>query len=588
MKKKKIRSLKSRMIVMLLFGWLFPLLVIILGALHFVSSMLDLQVEKNVFVSMEKAIEICEIRLEDVTSASKNASYQQTVKRAYKNYQKDRDKGALHSAVTDFLNEQYKFDTRLYGAVIYFTDMPTEIYYTYNAYGEEEKEGDSARIKYFRENVKNQLISHSRSMGTQTQLYEKEGHLYLIRNLLENDYTTFGMVALELAPDQIFESLGSILGGVSYNVYLGDVPLLKHELQGDFDLSLLNQPTDGIKYMNETEYAYAYMVREEKGHKLAYLSELNAKEVVDNLYMVRYVFLLVLLIVLPLIIVVIRFFYQKVSRPVARLVEAASEISMGKFGLEIEEVSDSVEFASLENAFNTMSKQLKRQFEKIYLEEIALKDANIKALQSQINPHFFNNTLENINWEARMSGNKKVGEMISALSTMLNATINREQQHFVPLSEELGYVDAFLYIIGCRYGDGLTVVRHIDKDLMDVEIPRLIIQPIVENAIEHGVAKTRRGRVVINIYQKREKMYIEVINEGKLSKEDRENIGHLLNDEVLEKEVKRTSLGVRNVNKRLKIIYGESCGLKIRSRGDRTVSTLVINIEIPGGEGAFE
>ena len=97
----------------------------------------------------------------------------------------------------------------------------------------------------------------------------------------------------------------------------------------------------------------------------------------------------------------------------------------------------SKEFAYLGNSFNAMSDKLKNQFERIYKEELALRDAKIMALQSQINPHFLNNTLEIINWEARLADDVKVCQMLEALSTMLNAAMDRKHRPLIHLSEEM-------------------------------------------------------------------------------------------------------------------------------------------------------
>ena len=229
--------------------------------------------------------------------------------------------------------------------------------------------------------------------------------------------------------------------------------------------------------------------------------------------------------------------------------------------------------------FNEMSLELKHQFEQIYVEELALRDANIKALQSQINPHFLNNTLEIINWEARLNGNDKVSGMIEALATMLNATMNRKQKRFVTLAEEMTYVDAYLYIIEHRFGDRFEVVREIEDGLMDIEVPLLIIQPIVENAVEHGMNGAKQGRVELHIFRNGDKLYIEIKNMGKLSDEDKKKIAHLLSDDEVGEEEKHISLGIRNVNRRLKIMYGEECGLTIKSdKENATVSTIIVKI----------
>lgn len=177
-----------------------------------------------------------------------------------------------------------------------------------------------------------------------------------------------------------------------------------------------------------------------------------------------------------------------------------------------------------------------------------------------------------------MNGNDNVSSMIEALSTMLNATMNRKQKRYVKLSEELTYVDAYLFIISRRYGERFQVRREVDDTLLDTMIPLLIIQPIVENAVEHGVANMRQGTVELHIYRKDAKMYIDVINDGVLSEEDKEKIVYLLGDEIQETEEKHVSLGIRNVDRRLKIIYGDSYGLSIRGYEDKTISTLIVGM----------
>ena len=138
------------------------------------------------------------------------------------------------------------------------------------------------------------------------------------------------------------------------------------------------------------------------------------------------------------------------------------------------------------DTFNHMSVSLEESFNRIYAEEIALRDANIKALQSQINPHFLNNTLEIINWKARMSGNNDVSGMIESLGIMMEATMNRKNESFISIKEELKYVDAYLYIIVQRFGEKFQFAKNIDESVLELKIPRLIIQPLVENMVEHG------------------------------------------------------------------------------------------------------
>ena len=121
----------------------------------------------------------------------------------------------------------------------------------------------------------------------------------------------------------------------------------------------------------------------------------------------------------------------------------------------------------------------------------------MKALQSQINPHFLNNTLEIINWEARMAGDDRVSAMIEALSTMMGAVLDRDGRNQIPLKEELSYVDAYLFIINERLGGGLQVEREIEEEAAKIPVPRLILQPIVENAVEHDITPNRGGKLTL-------------------------------------------------------------------------------------------
>lgn len=272
-----------------------------------------------------------------------------------------------------------------------------------------------------------------------------------------------------------------------------------------------------------------------------------------------------------------------------RIMLGAEEIKQGNYGLQITDSGNSLEFDSLEKSFNAMSMELKHQFEQIYVEELELKDAQIMALQSQINPHFLNNTLEIINWDCRLAGNIKASSMIEALSVMLNATMNRKKQNMIPLSEELSYVDAYLLIIQQRFGTRLQIKKNIDHSILWVEVPRLIIQPIIENAVEHGMDPKNRGRVNLDIYAVENKVHIDVTNNGVMTDADRKKIKELLSADFKEEGAKSTSLGIRNVNRRLKIIYGEECGLTITSNEEGfTVSTIIIDMNYGKGDEEIE
>lgn len=300
----------------------------------------------------------------------------------------------------------------------------------------------------------------------------------------------------------------------------------------------------------------------------------------------QYFFLILFLFMIPLVVQMMRFFHKKVTVPLGELIVAADSVREGKLGIQIANEEDNEEFYRMKESFNHMSQQLKNQFDKIYLEEVALRDAKIMALQSQINPHFLNNTLEIINWEARLNGNDKVSGMIEALSTMLGETMNRKEAQFHSVADEMAYADAYLYIISQRFGAKFRCTQKIDERLLTLQVPRLIIQPIVENAVEHGMDTATQGRLEIRLFEREDGyLCIEVEDNGRLTRTDRQKIDRLMNQDIEPSKEKRVSLGIRNVDQRLKMIYGADCGLFIAGSEEKnTVSTILLKTDVPTGQ----
>jgi len=574
------KSLRWKMVRMLLLGWLLPLLVFALGMIFSVSSMIKSQIEKTIIVAADKAVEICDMQLQEMVVSSKTASYNSTIRDSYMKYLRRGESVRDKRAINNFLAQQYKYDARILCTMLFFLDDPQELFYTYNTY-QDNNTGNQLynRKNYFMNYVQEDVIYKSKSLDTGIVLMERDGHLYLVRNLVNSAFVPYAVLVMELKAEDLLESLNSIWGKINYEVYIDGAPVIRNGVEQQFSQALIENPTEGSVYYNNHKEAYVYKVVRWEGQQIAYVVELNSRSIIDETVVLRYAFVLALFFMVLLIVVVFRFVHTKVTSPMEELIQGAREIALGNYGHQVEVQNSSDEFEYLDKAFNTMSSELKYQFETIYEEELALKDANIKALQSQINPHFLNNTLEIINWEARMNGNEDVCGMIEALTTMLNATMNRKQRRFVMLSEELSYVDAYLYIISSRYRERFQVHREIDESLLSVPVPILIIQPIVENAVEHGVEENRKGTVDIKICQEGDKLYIKVINDGILKESDKEKIQRLLGEGEAKLDESHISLGIRNVNRRLKIIYGEDCGLTVDSdEENKTVSTIIVKL----------
>ena len=157
--------------------------------------------------------------------------------------------------------------------------------------------------------------------------------------------------------------------------------------------------------------------------------------------------------------------------------------------------------------------------------------------------------------------------------------MDKENRQIVHVHEELLYVDAYLYIIKERFGKRINITKEIDASLLNESVPRLILQPVIENAIEHGASANEVRNIVIRTYKEGNILYFEIENSGALSKNDEERIKSLLNEDSV-KNRKSLSVGIKNVNERLKMIYGDGSGLCIFvNENGNTLSRITIVYE---------
>jgi sensor histidine kinase YesM len=575
---KRKNSLKWQMLRLMALGWFVPLTAIVLLFLLVVSGRIDRQSERTITTSMKKAAEISILRLSDCIDASKDASYLPYIGDAWASYRKDGDAGKLYTNVTSFLSEQYKYDPSFDITVLIFTDEPSTLYYTGNTTGR----GSVSRIRYFKEAVQSEVLKRSEDLDTRTEFFSMGGHVYMIRNLMGRGFKRMAVLVMELNPEEVFESLKSVWEYRGMSIFYDGESLWS---EGDTALDLSSVIPKRGEVLLDNISGKEMVISSETSVDGNFVYGVCYDMAAVNLEKrtITLTFCILLIFLLPLIFLVFNFFNNRISAPIETLTDVSKQIAGGNYGVTVDETRGSGEIADLNRNFNKMSEKLSEQFNKIFVEEIALRDANIHALQSQINPHFLNNTLEIINWEARMHGEEKVSSMIEALSVMMSATMDRNRQSLITLEEEMEYVNAYLYIIECRYGDRFSHKEIIDLALLSVKVPRLIIQPVIENAVEYGGTEDGRRHVTLLAEGTTDgdsvDMRIMIINPGEPSREDMDKIHKLLTDDIDIKPLEERSvrIGIRNVNRRLKMIYGGESRLVIESDGKgNTISTIFV------------
>jgi two-component system sensor histidine kinase YesM len=277
----------------------------------------------------------------------------------------------------------------------------------------------------------------------------------------------------------------------------------------------------------------------------------------------------------------------RLVRSMNTLTEVMDQVDRDNFDIRVD-ISRRDELGRVGRSFNKMMDKIKDLISTVYQSQINQKEAEFKALQAQINPHFLYNTLETVRWLAEFGETEEIGKVTIALSKLMKASISNRKS-FYTLEEEIEYIQDYLFIQRLRFQDKINVSIHLDPGILDSEVPRLILQPIVENAIIHGLEqKLGKGHLFIkgSLY-KEQGIKIQVMDDGIGMERDR--VAELLaNKQRFKPSGKGTGNGVFNVHERIRLLYGEPYGVSVDSTpqiGTQVVVFLPRILTMPADEG---
>lgn len=230
-----------------------------------------------------------------------------------------------------------------------------------------------------------------------------------------------------------------------------------------------------------------------------------------------------------------------------------------------EEIGGSDEIAVLDQQFNRMLGKLDQLIKTSYVQKLENKEAQLKNLQLQINPHFLYNTLETISSIAAVKQVFVVCDICGKLGEIFRYSLGKDYGEMVPLEQEMKHIKNYMFIQEIRHGNRLQVFYNIDVDAAHVYIPRFILQPIVENAISHGLGNlTSVGTLEISAFEKNDRLYIQIEDDGEGM--DQEKVAEIVRFINTEKPVEgKKNIGIRNVNQRIKLACGEQYGIIIEN-----------------------
>ncbi|UQZ37252.1 two-component sensor histidine kinase [Paenibacillus sp. PK3_47] len=292
------------------------------------------------------------------------------------------------------------------------------------------------------------------------------------------------------------------------------------------------------------------------------IAKIHRGSLFEQLLSARSTVYLAILICAVVMIVMGAWFSRRLAAPIRELIRQMTVVESGKLDIQLT-VNSNDEMGRLAHGFNRMVERLQIYIDEAYVAQIKQKQSELNALKSQIRPHYLYNTLEVIRMNAVDKEAGEVADMILALSNQLKYVIDYGEDR-VSLGSELEHLQDYFYIISVRYENRFELHPDIAPDVrMEWPVLKLSLQPIVENAVQHGLRRKGRGTVGITIERRADKLAITIYDDGiGMNKEELARITGTLED----MRAPSKNVGLKNVHERIRTSFGEEYGLSVSSR----------------------
>ena len=377
-----------------------------------------------------------------------------------------------------------------------------------------------------------------------------------------------GYLVIYVEEDFLFELIAnthSIMGG---NIFIIDankkivstddksqigssLTVVSDNLSNDYSFSVFN-------YNGEPQYV-ASSESMHNGWKI--VSSIPVSVYNREINLLRNSTMIITLIILVIAIISAWGLSLTIARPIRSLTDIVEKYGKGDLALRSPALNGD-ETGELANSFNKMAENIDSLVVRVYEERLMKQDAELKSLQMQVNPHFLYNTLETINWMARIQGVEEIGVVAKSLGDLMRSTIN--DKDFVPLTEEISSLNNYVLIQKYRYKDRFDMDINIAAGTENLFVPKMIIQPLVENAIYHGIEPSfENGIITVAAVLSYKHLIIEVSDNGAgMQSETIDKIIISVNTENYLSD----SIGLRNVIKRINTLFGNNeYGVDIQS-----------------------
>ena len=387
-----------------------------------------------------------------------------------------------------------------------------------------------------------------------------------------------GVILLDIRHDIIQSSINGVTIGEKGFVFVMD--------QED---NIVYTPVNGIVYRVNPKWVKAmepmsvqiqggsYQIRSELSPYTGWrtVGVFSMDEVMSSVNTIVYILFTCVIISLVLVVIVSFKFSRTLTNPIFKLKRLMKQAESGDLTVRFN-FQHNDEIGELGQSFNHMIARIDQLLQMVYVEQENKRTAEMKSLQEQIKPHFLYNTLDTISWMARDYDAEDIVRLVDALTNMFRIGLSHGKD-IITVKEEITHVSNYLYIQKIRYKDKLNYVIHVDESLYAIEVPKLILQPLVENAIYHGVkAKRGGGTITITGVPEGENLVFTVQDNGAgMPQEKVEELNRRMSERSVLDEKK--SFGLFYIRERIQLCYGKGYGVHVEStlgEGTRVTITL--------------
>ncbi len=393
-------------------------------------------------------------------------------------------------------------------------------------------------------------------------------------------FETLGTVVVNVDMDKLVRSsTQSILkdSEVRYIIYdAGKEIYHSSELNPEYMSSInrnMETPYDIISLGNDRYFCTGGVI---ENNNWEYICLVPYSYIERTLMFTRILSLLILILAIGISCFLARIMIKSVTEDFGRLVDKMKRFGKDESALpqtDYDYSSRTDEAGILHRQFDQMTVEIQRLIQQNYVNEILTKDAKLKSLESQINPHFLYNALESVNWRAKAIGATDISDMVQSLGDLLRATLNNKDANFT-VRHELEIVKDYITIQRIRFDEERLVYREeISEAILEARLPKMTIQPLIDNAINYGLEViTETCYITLTGYEENGMIHIKVTNNGSQFEED---LLYKLEHGIVKSH--GIGIGLLNIHQRIQLIYGSDYGLSLYNPDeDHSVAEIII------------